>query len=351
MKLKCLEEIKNRRTKYKYIDDEGYLYSLTVDELMDKRSKGHSRFATYNPYTIDNIKLFLKKSECGTILLSDTYISRKNGKLLWQCKCGNKFMRTWGWMYAGKYHLCNNCIKKIETEHKKYTLDDAIRFCNKYGFTILSDKYIDSKTKLHIRDKNGYEGMSTLSDINEGKHFIIFDKRNPFYYQNLQHTLDLRGYNCKVVFSSVNTYENIELICECGNHYYAIKDQIIAQKPKYRCPKCAKSISNGELAVRDWLKNHNVKFIQQYRFVDCKHIKTLPFDFYLPDKNICIEFDGAFHFYKQKHISEEQFNEQKKRDQIKNEYCQDNNIKLIRIPFWFLYNKKYKNILKDNILT
>ena len=351
MKLKCLEKIENTKKKYKYIDEEGYLYSLSVDDIRDKRNQGHSRFATYNPYTIDNIKLFLKKDGNGTILLSDKYISRKNGKLLWKCKCGNEFLRTWGWMYAGKYCLCNECIKKIQVENKTYTLEKAKSICSKYGLTMMDNQYINSTTKIHVKDSKGYEGMNTLNDINTGRHFIVFDKRNPFYYQNLQHRLDLGGYNCKVVSSNINKYENIELICECGNHYYAIKDQIISKTPKYRCPTCSKAISNGEIAVRDWLKSHKIKFIHQYKFEDCKSKRALPFDFYLPQKNICIEFDGAFHFYKQKFVTEEQFEDQKKRDKIKDEYCLTHNIKLIRIPFWFLYNKKYKNILKNNILT
>lgn len=44
-----------------------------------------------------------------------------------------------------------------------------------------------------------------------------------------------------------------------------------------------------------------------------------------------------------------EINSTKERDNIKNEYCKNNNIKLIRISYWELYSKKYKNTLIKNI--
>ena len=54
--------------------------------------------------------------------------------------------------------------------------------------------------------------------------------------------------------------------------------------------------SKGELTIRLHLQDNNIKFISQHKFNDCKNINKLSFDFYLPDKNLCIEFDGRQHF-------------------------------------------------------
>ena len=81
--------------------------------------------------------------------------------------------------------------------------------------------------------------------------------------------------------------------------------------------------------------------------------KTLPFDFYIPDLNICIEYDGEQHFEpvdfggKGKEYAEKRFKAQQKRDNIKTEYCKNNNIKLIRIPYWEFDN--VENILKQEL--
>lgn len=93
--------------------------------------------------------------------------------------------------------------------------------------------------------------------------------------------------------------------------------------------------SKGELKILKFLKTHNIEYIAQKRFDDCKFKQPLPFDFYLPDYNMCIEYDGELHFKEVDYFGgKEQLNLQQKHDNIKNKYCQENNIKLLRIPYW-----------------
>ena len=110
-----------------------------------------------------------------------------------------------------------------------------------------------------------------------------------------------------------------------------------------RCSICTRKMSKGEYKIKEVLDSLNIDYIQEKRFKDCKDIKTLPFDFYLPYYNICIEFDGWQHYNMTKHDTSEKFEIRKKHDIIKDEYCKNNNMYLIRIPYW-----EYKNI--DNIL-
>jgi very-short-patch-repair endonuclease len=74
----------------------------------------------------------------------------------------------------------------------------------------------------------------------------------------------------------------------------------------------------------------------QKTFDDCLSTKNwkLKFDFYLPEQSICIEYDGLQHFKPIDYFGGvKSFNELKQRDSIKDKYCLENNIKLIRIPF------------------
>ena len=94
--------------------------------------------------------------------------------------------------------------------------------------------------------------------------------------------------------------------------------------------------------------NHNVKYKKQYKFKDCKFKRQLPFDFYLPDYNVLIEFDGLQHcVIKQYFGGYEGFVDTKIRDTIKNIYCKENNIKLIRISYNEL--KNINNILNKEL--
>jgi hypothetical protein len=110
------------------------------------------------------------------------------------------------------------------------------------------------------------------------------------------------------------------------------------------CPTCKES--KGEIAIRKWLTHHNINFVAQHTFIKCKAKKCLPFDFYLPDHNICIEFDGKQHFKEGVGIKFGKFQftfndwqELSHRDCIKNQYCLREGIWLLRISY-----KQFDNI-------
>jgi hypothetical protein len=95
-----------------------------------------------------------------------------------------------------------------------------------------------------------------------------------------------------------------------------------------------KRISYGEKKIIKYLSDNSIDYIHQYIFDDCKYINKLKFDFYLPEYNTCLEFDGRQHFEPIEYFGgEDSFNLVKKGDNVKNLYCLDNNIKMIRISY------------------
>jgi hypothetical protein len=106
------------------------------------------------------------------------------------------------------------------------------------------------------------------------------------------------------------------------------------------CPRCAKS--KGEIETENILVRYETNYISQYRFKDCKYKRPTPFDFYLPEHNCCIEYNGVQHYkpsdfsYNHKNVEESKktFEIQVENDNIKRDYCLKNNIELIEIPYW-----------------
>lgn len=104
----------------------------------------------------------------------------------------------------------------------------------------------------------------------------------------------------------------------------------------HRCPTC-KSRSRGELRIRDYLVKNNIIFKPQYYFNNLKSPKKrlLKFDFAILDKDnklkYLLEFDGSQHFYSFGNADE--FKRIQHYDNLKNEYCKLNKLKLIRISF------------------
>lgn len=110
-----------------------------------------------------------------------------------------------------------------------------------------------------------------------------------------------------------------------------------------------KKISVGEEKIEKILISLNIKYEKQKTFSECKNFYSLPFDFYLPDYNCCIEYDGVQHFEALGGWNtEEALQGIRYRDNIKNQYCKNNSIKLIRIPY-YNYNLLNKEYLYDRI--
>jgi hypothetical protein len=137
---------------------------------------------------------------------------------------------------------------------------------------------------------------------------------------------------------------NVIIICPIHGEFL--------QKPKNHiqscgCTKC--SSSKGELAIIKKLDELKIDYLIQYKFKDCCNLNTkrkLPFDFYLPELNICIEYDGIQHFKpSSKFGGLLEFEKIKIRDKIKTQYCIDNNIKLYRIRYDQKIDKELEWIL------
>lgn len=116
---------------------------------------------------------------------------------------------------------------------------------------------------------------------------------------------------------------------ECNHEWYCrINDKTNGSD----CPKCNES--RGEKAICYFLDKSFINYEQEKEFDECKYKQNLPFDFYLPNYNILIEYDGIQHFQQIEYWKGEQgFKQIKLRDSIKTAFAKDNNIPLLRIPY------------------
>jgi hypothetical protein len=116
------------------------------------------------------------------------------------------------------------------------------------------------------------------------------------------------------------------------------------------CPACNES--KGEVKIRLFLNKYKFNYTVQEWFknsnIQCKNPQTntkMPFDFYLPDCNTCIEYDGEQHYKPHSFGADKSIETKEKnlkimqyRDSIKTLYCLENKIKLIRIPYVMFNN-------------
>ena len=133
--------------------------------------------------------------------------------------------------------------------------------------------------------------------------------------------------------------------CECGNEKITLGKSLRAGLVL----SCGCLHSKGEAKIHYILEELNLNFIPQYHFDDLKSKNNyfLYFDFYLPEYNTVIEYQGEQHYniINKGYYTEQSFLELKERDNLKKEYCNKNKIKLIEIPY-----TDYNKINKEYIL-
>lgn len=137
------------------------------------------------------------------------------------------------------------------------------------------------------------------------------------------------------------THSKVSGLVKCAKHdYWEARPVDLLQGRG--CPIC--SGSKGEERIAKYLYGQKVHHLPQKTFEGCIYKTLLRFDFYLPEQNMCVEFQGHQHYQivqfggcSLEHAKRE-FNLGQKRDQIKRDFCKENNIKLLEIPYWEFEN-------------
>lgn len=264
-------------------------------------------------------------------ILSRNY-DKKAAATYWNCKC---------------IHCCKTKVLRGDTVRKnpkcKCKYEDPLIGTFSNEFLILS------KTEIKAKDKCN---TFLCQCINCGNTEIIASnvlrlKRKHCSLCYIKHTtlIDLTGktYGFLSVLERDQSSQHIGhekdsyWICKCNNcgSLKTIRGFSLRGGKTKSCG-CIKSY--GEEEIAQLLINNNIIFQREYSFKDLKYINPLKFDFAIFQKDgilsHLIEYDGIQHFQSNDFFGGEKgFQEALLRDQMKNEYCIKNNIKLVRIKY------------------
>ena len=236
-----------------------------------------------------------------------------------------------------KGYNCKRCSNEIIKNKNSITTKEFIKKAEKihgnfYDYSLV--KYVDSKTKIKIicRKHGVFEQNPRRHLEGRGCRECSIKKQKYTTEEFIKKAEKIHGnlYNYSKV-KYINSKTKIKIICR--------KHGVFEQNPKdhlYKqgCPICKSS--KGELQINQYLTENNIEFEREKCF---NNLRKYRFDFYLSEKNVIIEFDGIQHFKPIKLWGgEERFKQQKNNDYIKNLYCKDNNINLVRIPYTKIEN-------------
>ena len=306
----------NSKTK-SYYELKGYIYTKVGDEF-------YVRAKDLKPSSHEQIKIIC--DFCGKPAYPRMIdYSKKKNKHIDSCdEC--KIIKT------------ISLVRLRESEEKFRLLREV---CDKNGYELLSnkDEYSGRDTPIkYICKKHGSQ-MQRLDVLLRGgicyycAHEILAINQTftPEYITQIVNSINGNELlNANEYVNSKTT--NLRIRCGlCGN-VFTCSFYAYTKLNQTRCVTCSKKESKPELEIRTFLENNNIVFEKEKRFDNCRDILPLPFDFYLPDYNLCIEFDGRQHY--EPRFGEKDYLRTVKHDNIKNEYCKNNNINLLRIPYW-----------------
>ena len=334
------------------INNEDYKINISINKL--RLGREPSIFYN-NPFGIENLNLYFKKYNINSIIL-DEEIKNSSQKMKFQCECGNFFQKSISDIEKTKTCRCKECrygvTRKIFQEDfnviKQYVEIESASDCK-----LLSKEYINNATYMEFKCKCGSEFSTTFAKFKDRNQRqcqkcgrIASGVKGSLSRTKTQEEFELEIYNLvnneyKVVSKYLGAMKPISFLHEkCGKEWTTTYNSFHTGG---RCPICTSS--KGEKVIRDLLLNNHINFYEQYKIVECRDKSPLPFDFSIfEDKEktrlkCLIEYDGEQHFKSMSYFGgEERFNDQQKKDNIKNDYCKQNNIELLRIPYWGFEN-------------
>ena len=240
-----------------------------------------------------------------------------------------------------------NKLKNLFTKTKeKFVEESNIIHNNKFDYS--KSNYVNDSTKVIItcpthgdfeQVANHHINGQGCSKCKKEKTAETFNKKYGLSFIDRAKKIHGDKYDySKVVYSKMK--HNVIIICKKHGKF---EQQASNHLSGRGCKICKNSL--GESKIEIFLKDNNFSFEREKTFIDCKNKEVLPFDFYLEKFNLIIEFDGEQHFKPMGYFGgEKKLLYTQQNDKIKNEYCQNNNIRLIRISY-----TDVKNI--ENILT
>lgn len=355
---KIIGEIKNTITKI-LCEKDGYWYQTSYHNL--DCGKTPSLWGFNNIDNLEhNIRNNINKRGVKSEFISYKIIQHKQKKRIlctFKCECGKEFNRILEDAIYSIHLCCSDCSKKKRGKnHRKG--DKHIQTILDAGYKIIQDVDNPKNSEyIEVEDKDGYRGFVTSAHVARGKGMSRFDIRvnRKYYIYNANHYAKLNNIDveCLSFAEQKHTRQSLLFKCSCGNEF--VTSLPYFQTGKARCEVCAKSISSYELLFKKYLDEIGVEYIYQYALNQCRDVLPLPFDFFLSKYNCLIEIDGEGHFYPcnfnqiSNEKAQETFDITKRHDEIKNNYCKENDIKLLRIPYTKFDDNTYKEFFQNFI--
>jgi len=300
--------------------------------------------------TCDFISISKNKHNNYYTYTKSNYTGYKN-KIIITCPIHGDFKQI------PKYHMngggcikCNNGNGNRNRNILKYTTKEYIENCQKihknYDYNFCEYKGMKENVKIICNKHKEFDINAYLHINGSGCPKCSLDMRKRTKDEFIQEANEIHNniYKYLIRDDYVSISDRIPIIC---NEHGTFQQKVETHLKGCGCNLC-KTKSRGEISIINFLNKYNIPHTREKTFNNIDNTR-LRFDFWLPHKKTLIEYDGKHHFKPIKYFGgEKAFEKIQINDEIKNRYCIENNINLIRISY--KEYKNIKNILKNKLL-
>jgi len=301
-------------------------------------------------YSYEKIKDISNKINYTLLESKTTFDSKyKNtlSKIKVQCNNCKKISEIQINNLINKFRYCKNPCKCYEKHTRESFLKKAKEIHgDKYDYSLITEEWWQknykniNKTIIPIKCPKHGVFKQRISDHIIVKNGCVWCTSKLHYVDFLKKAKEIHGdkYDYSLITEewwreNFTSQEKTKIPIICPKH--GVFYQLVVNHIRYKtgCSKCKES--DGERLIRRWFEENNINYEYQKQIKIKNREKPMYLDFYVPEKNLAIEFDGWFHYHDHFGTKLEITQE---RDKIKNQYCKENNIELLRIPYWEAQN-------------
>lgn len=240
-------------------------------------------------------------------------------------------------------------LKRPTTEENRiYNYHKCIELLQeKFDIIILATEYTDIRQKIQYICNKHPQVLHTgtwdtlfrkMYCCNLCKDEAMIERAKQKFIKDMN---KIYGDDLQIIGEYQSCYAPIQILCkQCDTLFYG-KPYHLTEG--HGCPKCTSSL--GEKAIRRWFNENGIKYQDQYKIQGCKHTKPLSYDFYIPAKNMLIEYQGIQHYQPVEVFGgEEAFKKQQVNDEIKRNFAIDNGYNFVEIKYDENINDKLSSV-------
>lgn len=305
-------------------------------------------------------KLQEEFQERGCTLLSQQYGGAKS-TLEYIAQCGHRNTIPYYCFHRGQGTKCPKCAGGV-----RKTLDEVRVIFKGKGCELITKEYKWNRQKVEYIARCGHRHIIKASAFFEGEGRLCpkcqkeLDAQRSIKYDREYQRKLLEENGCKLITPSRTSNDKMIYVAECG-HVASMKICYFAAGYGRKCKRCyQKCISRGEASIKDYLNRLQIEYESQYPIKTTNH-SIQRIDFFIPSKDIAIEYNGRQHYEEVKFFCSTSANQKQStleyiqtNDKRKAKWCQDNGVELIVIDgrLWdkniiFPYEEFHKFLEKE----